>query len=82
MLHGLSKEDLKKVTGGYVYNTGNISLSGGYVKYEVIDDKTGEVLQTAKGYNEAIRIAQQRGVGTREISKAQLNRLRETGSID
>ena len=84
MLHELSDEELGKVNGGYIYDTHTIAWDGNnaYNKYEVIDDTTGSVLQTVKSYSEAFRIAQQRGISTKQISKAQLNRLRETGSLD
>ena len=70
----LSEEELKEVSGGYIYDTGRA--------YEVIDDNNGEVIQRDLSYGQAVRYCLNSNMGTREISWGQLARLRETGSID
>ena len=85
MLHIINDEELKDVSGGYIYDTGTIAFDrngNGYHKYEAIDDKTGAIIQIAKSYREAFDIAEQHNVSTAGISLDQINRLRETGSLD
>ena len=80
----MEKEELRKVDGGYLYDTHYITSDGNgppYVVFEVIDDKTGETLYVGKGYDDAYRYAKRHGIGTRGIDTAAVNRLRETGHI-
>ena len=70
----LSEEELKEVSGGYIFE-----INGGY---EVIDDKTGDVIVGNLTYGQAVRYCLNSDIGTREINWGQLSRLRETGSID
>ena len=81
----LDNEELKDVNGGYIYDTKSFFFDEngyGHYKYEVIDDVTGEVLYNAESYQEAFLYAGQRAISWDEISLDQLNRLRETGSIN
>ena len=79
----LNEEELKEVNGGYVYNTRNIRFDergNGYCAWEVIDDTTGDVLQTVKSYGDAVRVCQERNLSVSELSWPQLDNLRKTGS--
>ena len=70
----LSEEELKEAAGGYIFETDD--------GYEVIDDHTGEVLNSGLKYIQAVVYCNDFGIGTRELNWQQLNKLRETGSID
>ena len=70
----LTEEELKEAGGGYIFETDD--------GYEVIDDNTGEVLRSGLKYIQAVSYCNNWGVGTRILNWQQLNKLRETGSID
>ena len=69
----LTEEELKDAAGGYIFQPG----SG----YEVIDDKTGDVIKGGLTYAQAVSYCNDIGVDTRQLSWNQLEQLRETGSI-
>ena len=75
----LDNEELKDVNGGYIYDTGKLWIGNGniYLSLEVIDDKTGDVIQEAKSYGEACSICKERGLSTKEIDADLLNALRK-----
>ena len=79
----LENEELKDVNGGYIYDTGEVFIGNGtfLLSLEVIDDKTGEVIQEARSYSEANSICKEKGLSTKEIDWDQLSSLRKTGHI-
>ena len=74
----LNEEELNEVNGGYIHDTGKLLVGNGniYHQLEVIDDKTGDVIQVANSYGEANRICKERGLSTVEISDDSLKALR------
>ena len=70
----LTEEELKDAAGGYLFETRQ--------GYEVIDDETGDVITSGLTYGQAVSYCLNWDVGTRELSWPQLNKLRQTGSID
>lgn len=78
-LDKLSDKDLDEVAGGYLL----LRETSGMHHDEVIDDKTGDVLEKGlwMGYDECNARADAWGVSHRHITWEELFRLRETGSI-
>ena len=70
----LTEEELKEAGGGYIFRPDST--------YEVIDDKTGDVIRGGLTYDQAVSYCKNCGVDTRQLSWNQLEQLRETGSID
>ena len=70
----LSEEELKELSGGYLFDTDN--------GYEVIDDKTGDVIVGNLTYAQAVRYCLNENIGTKQLSWWQLSQLRKTGSFD
>lgn len=62
----LSLEDLEGVTGGYLFNQAN-NFNGGKEVWEIIDDKTGEVLATTTDKEEALLYCKLRKLSSYEI---------------
>ena len=69
----LSSEDLEKINGGYIYNGPHTCG-----QYEVIDDKTGDVLERFWLSADAIHYAKRTGNSTDYISWPELVSLRDT----
>ena len=67
----LDKDSMNAVTGGYVYCPNRNSNW-----YEVIDDNTGDVVETKSGKEMAQRRAYELGFSTEVISTSKLNELR------
>lgn len=53
----VSDEDLKEVSGGLIFNASRISGSDPYNPFEVLDDRTGDVLARASTYDQAFQYA-------------------------
>lgn len=71
-------EELENVSGGYIYKA---TFNGGFVRYEVIDDKTGEVVEHF-GRTElwdAEKCAREHGLSTEIISWDDVLKLRIKG---
>lgn len=76
-LKPLDDEQVEGVAGGYVYYSAESSFSD---QWQVIDDK-GAVICSHAFWEDAERCARDRGFSDREITWEELQRLRETGSI-
>ena len=76
-------DQLDDVAGGYVFKS-RTEGAGLYKRsiYQVIDDEDGRVLQDNLSYGDAVETAVLWGLSNRELNGGQLQRLRETGSID
>ena len=70
----LSEEDMKEVNGGYIY------LRPDDGRWEVIDDKTGEVVMSCITYDGAKYECEIRGLSKYRLEKSEYNKLRTTGS--
>lgn len=53
----LEDEQIATVTGGYIFNAVNISNSDPQKPWEIIDDKTGDVLGRFANYDDALEAA-------------------------
>ncbi len=69
----LSLDDLDGASGGYIYSNGDDPE----YPYELIDDKTGDVLAYFARKQDAIESARLDNISTREITWEQLKTLRE-----
>ena len=74
----LTDQEMEKVSGGYIYDTGDEDEEKRWV---VIDNK-GEVYKVCRGKVEALFVSKDNGFGKRIITTEELQRLRETGSLD
>ena len=74
----LTDQEMKKVSGGYIYDTGDEDEEKRWV---VIDNK-GDVYKVCRGKVEALFVSKDNGFGKRIITTEELQRLRETGSLD
>ncbi len=73
-ISALDPNDLESVAGGYVYHARHY----GDFKYEVIDDKNGQVLGRYKTRHDAKLAAQQLGQDTESIHRySKLKKIRE-----
>ena len=77
--HGkeLSEEELKQAAGGYIFDNENLEY-----EWEVIDDKTGNVIRRGMARWEAEDFASSHGLSTKRLSWNELKRLRETGFVE
>ena len=85
MLHAVDDDKLDDAAGGYIFDTHSTHFDengNGYHRFEVIDDKTGDVLRVAKSKRGAYQIASDLGMSLETLNWTQLARLRETGSIN
>ena len=82
MLRKLNEEDLNNVNGGYIHDTHNIIMYKDWQDhlFEVIDDNTGDVLHVAHSYEEALKVAKEKGVCSSRIDDYNLQRLRDSAS--
>ena len=74
----LTEQETEKISGGYIYDTGNEDEE----KQWVIIDLKGDVYKVCKGKAQAMVLSKEYGFGTRIITTEELQRLRETGSLD
>ena len=74
----LTEQEMEKVSGGYIYDTGDEDEE----KQWVIIDLKGNVYKVCKGKAQAMVLSKEYGFGTRIITTEELQRLRETGSLD
>ena len=74
----LTEQETEKVSGGYIYDTGDEDEE----KQWVIIDLQGNVYKVCKGKVHAMVLSKEYGFGTRIITTEELQRLRETGSLD
>ena len=76
----LNDEELESVDGGYLFNQSSITGAEDDV-WEVIDDKTGNVIYTSK--NLSVCLAYCRGLqqSEKEINYSQVLQLRRYGKI-
>ena len=74
----LTEQETEKITGGYIYNTGDEDEE----KRWVVIDLKGNVYKVCKGKVHAMEVSKHDGLGTRIITTEELQRLRETGSPD
>lgn len=57
----LSEEELNEVSGGLIFNASRISGSDPNNPFEVLDDRTGDVLARAATYDQAFQYAYNMG---------------------
>ena len=74
----LTEEEIDMVSGGYIYDTGDEDEEKRWV---VIDEK-GDVYKVCRCKVEALFVSKDNGLGKRIITTEELQRLRETGSLD
>ena len=74
----LTEEEIDVVAGGYIYDTGDEDEEKRWV---VIDNK-GDVYKVCRSKVEALFVSKDNGFGKRIITTEELQRLRETGSLD
>ena len=74
----LKEQETEKITGGYIYNNGDEDEE----KRWVVIDLKGNVYKVCKGKVHAMEVSKHEGLGTRIITTEELQRLRETGSLD
>ena len=73
----LSREETKKVNGGYIYIYCNDDdPDRDWYTWEVIDDKDGKVIKYFNTPDEAEEYAQSIGMSTRYLSWPELSKLR------
>ena len=76
----INDDELENVSGGYLFNQSNCPGGGANV-WEVIDNKTGEVLYETGDKNKAIKACKEVGLETDELEYWQLGHLRQSGAI-
>ena len=74
----LTEQETEKIAGGYIYDTGDEDEE----KQWVVIDLKGDVYKVCKGKIHAMEVSKHDGLGTRIITTEELQRLRETGSLD
>ena len=74
----LTAQEMDKISGGYIYDNGDEDDE----KRWVVIDLKGNVYKVCKGKVHAMEVSKQDGLGTRIITAEELQRLRETGSLD
>ena len=74
----LTEQEMEKVSGGYIYDTGDEDDE----KRWVVIDLKGNVYKVCKGKVHAMEVSKHDGFGTRIITTEELQRLRQTGSLD
>ena len=74
----LTAQEMENVSGGYIYDTGDEDEE----KRWVVIDLKGNVYKVCKGKVHAMEVSKHDGFGTRIITTEELQRLRETGSLD
>ena len=81
VLKGIGDEGLDDIAGGYIFNASE--LNNGYDRepWEVLNKK-GTVIARLTTRERAERVAKDFGLSKTELSWEQVQRLRETGSID
>lgn len=77
-LKSLDDEQVEGAAGGYLYYDEDETCFGD--RWKVIDGKGGVVCSHAF-WDDAIDCARERGLSDKEITLEELQRLRETGSI-
>lgn len=77
-LQPLGDGQVEGVAGGYLYYAG--ANNSFFDRWEVIDDK-GDVVSRHAYYDHAKSYADYLGINSQEITWEELQRLRETGSI-
>ena len=74
----LSKEELDKVSGGYVFEIlDGFDAEGPLFTYEVIDDDTGNVMESFDYLDQAREYARSHGMSGERINWDQLKAIRE-----
>ena len=63
-MNKINDEALENVNGGLIFNAKNISGSDPKNPFEVLDDKTGDVLARAANYDAAVQMAKNIGRST------------------
>ena len=78
MMKELTVQEMEMVSGGYIYDTGDEDEE----KQWVVIDLQGNVYKVCRCKVEALFVSKDNGLGKRIISTEELQRLRETGSLD
>ena len=77
IMHKLNEEELEQAAGGYILDNDNLEC-----EWQVIDDKTGDVIRRGMRRWEAEDYANTHGISAKRLSWNELKVLRETGSVE
>ena len=78
----LDNEELKDANGGYIYHAETSYAPGyGFSSFEVIDDETGDVVESFGYQDDAKEYAKANGYSTVNLTWPQLDSLRKNGHI-
>lgn len=76
-VHQLTLEELGGTTGGYLFTNGDDPE----YPYELIDDKTGNVIAYFQNKNDAIESAKNMELSTKKLTWDELNNLRKISGV-